>query len=162
MFFFALFFSGAGCWQGLAKLGFHHGRPVGSAAREARKQNVCPNMQMRDFDGGENVLEKYKKILADVENDNGPRKSTNAFSKLIEQASKLKTCQTDYDCNPGGRNYPLRCVNFLVSSFCVDSDDWTGGTGIRDVFRELAPEPIPVRIQDGYITNPGQPGWPGR
>ena len=62
-----------------------------------------------------------------------------------------QTCETDYDCNPGGRNWPLRCQSFVLAKFCIDpesTDDWFGGLGIQNP--ELAMVPIPVRPTDGY------------
>ena len=51
----------------------------------------------------------------------------------------------------GGYNFPLRCVDFVIARFCVDPDDWRGGgLGALAWDPSLAPEPIPVRIQDGF------------
>eukprot|EP00287_Rhodomonas_sp_CCMP768_P017175 CAMPEP_0202812388 /NCGR_PEP_ID=MMETSP1389-20130828/4049_1 /ASSEMBLY_ACC=CAM_ASM_000865 /TAXON_ID=302021 /ORGANISM="Rhodomonas sp., Strain CCMP768" /LENGTH=172 /DNA_ID=CAMNT_0049483771 /DNA_START=18 /DNA_END=536 /DNA_ORIENTATION=+ len=126
-------------------------------------KRTCPLRPAMKADGSDrNVIEEYREILKNLDETPPERRHSRAgtpnFLKSIAQkASKLKTCETDYDCNSGGRNYPLRCVNFVVANFCVDSDDWTGGTPIR----ELAPELIPVRVEDGYVVHPGQPGWPG-
>jgi len=64
-----------------------------------------------------------------------------------------KQCKEDYDCNPGGYNFPLICADFVIARFCVDPDDWRGG-GLGalawDENTELAREPIPVRVDDGY------------
>jgi hypothetical protein len=63
----------------------------------------------------------------------------------------LQTCETDYDCNPEGRNWPLRCQNFIVAKFCIDpesTDDWFGG--FRNQNPELVTVPIPVRRSDGF------------
>ena len=51
----------------------------------------------------------------------------------------------------GGYNFPLRCVDFVIVRVCVDPDDWNGGLGALSWDPSLAPEPIPVRPQDGYI-----------
>ena len=32
----------------------------------------------------------------------------------------------DYDCNEGGYNWPLRCVDFVFAKICVDTDDQSG------------------------------------
>mmetsp|Transcript_38020 Transcript_38020/g.79649 ORF Transcript_38020/g.79649 Transcript_38020/m.79649 type:complete len:275 (-) Transcript_38020:225-1049(-) len=74
----------------------------------------------------------------------GPR--LQAFLKKLP-----KQCKEDYDCNPGGYNFPLRCVDFVIARFCVDPDDWRGGgLGALAWDPSLAPEPIPVRIEDGF------------
>jgi len=64
-----------------------------------------------------------------------------------------KTCKNDYDCNPGGYNWPLRCVDVVVAKICIDPDDWKGGgLGALNVQpQDLATEPIPVRVEDGWI-----------
>jgi len=121
---------------------------------------------MTKTDSDRNIVEEYRQILKDVEanptaRSRGKQGSESWIKNMAQKASKVKTCETDYDCNSGGRNYPLRCVNFVFANFCVDSDDWTGGNGIKDYNTELAPELIPVRVEDGYIVHPGQPGWPG-
>mmetsp|Transcript_44298 Transcript_44298/g.110933 ORF Transcript_44298/g.110933 Transcript_44298/m.110933 type:complete len:445 (+) Transcript_44298:215-1549(+) len=66
-----------------------------------------------------------------------------------------KQCKEDYDCNPGGYNFPLICADFVVARFCIDPDDWSGG-GLGalawDETTELAKEPIPVRVDDGHLS----------
>ena len=67
-----------------------------------------------------------------------------------DKRGPFQTCETDHDCNPGGRNWPLVCKNFLVAKFCIDSestDDWSGGRRMED----LALVPIPVRTTDGFL-----------
>mmetsp|Transcript_62832 Transcript_62832/g.130633 ORF Transcript_62832/g.130633 Transcript_62832/m.130633 type:complete len:172 (-) Transcript_62832:263-778(-) len=129
-------------------------------SRNVAKCPLAPSMKVDSSDG--NVIEEYKKILKELDENPAKPQKNGWFKNIAQQATKLKTCETDYDCNPAGRNYPLRCVNFVVANFCVDSDDWTGGNGIREWTPQLAPEPIPVRIDDGYITQPGESGWPGQ
>jgi hypothetical protein len=94
----------------------------------------------------------------------GPR--LQAFMKKLP-----KQCKEDYDCNPGiarhgdgtaracrltigcagGYNFPLRCMDFIIARFCVDPDDWrNGGLGALAWDPSLAPEPIPVRVEDGF------------
>jgi hypothetical protein len=42
-------------------------------------------------------------------------------------------------------------VDFVIARFCVDPDDWRGGgLGALAWDPSLAPEPIPVRIEDGF------------
>mmetsp|Transcript_34332 Transcript_34332/g.55431 ORF Transcript_34332/g.55431 Transcript_34332/m.55431 type:complete len:127 (+) Transcript_34332:2-382(+) len=73
-----------------------------------------------------------------------------------EFAKKMKLpkqCKEDYDCNEGGYNWPLRCMDFVVAKICVDPDDSTGG-GLRASNydeRDLVQEPIPVRVEDGWL-----------
>lgn len=80
------------------------------------------------------------------------------FESLLPQDLKKKmpkTCQSDYDCNPGGYNFPLICADFIVARFCIDPDDWKGGgLGAHawdlDNMEQMIKEPIPVRPDDGY------------
>jgi hypothetical protein len=122
--------------------------------KRVRRISTSPlNLRLLSQKNGEeeNVLEKYKQILADI--DSKPvaaRKRVNIFSKMFESAKSVKTCETDYDCNPGGRSWPLRCVNVVFSKICVESDDdFGGGRGVM----EYALEAIPVRVEDGYYGN---------
>jgi len=70
-----------------------------------------------------------------------------------------KTCESDYDCNPGGYNFPLICADFVVARFCIDPDDWRGG-GLGALawdptnLEAMVKEPIPVRPEDGYGGGP--------
>ena len=109
-------------------------------------------LHLRAQESEENIVEKYRKILNDVDSKPAAaRKEATFFSKFF-QSAKVKTCETDYDCNPGGRNYPLRCVNYIFSKICVESDDdFSGGRGVM----EYAFEPIPVRVTDGYYGKGG-------
>lgn len=105
-----------------------------------------------------NVLDKYRKILRDA--DSGASKDEGNFLTKMMASAKIKACETDFDCNPGGRSWPLRCVDILVSKICMevdDSDDSFGGGRMM-----LAMEPIPVRIEDGYYdddTTTSGGGW---
>ena len=100
-------------------------------------------------------MEKYRRTLAELDSEPAQRtrKPPDFFAKMAEAVKSVKTCQTDYDCNPGGRNYPLKCVNVVFASICVESDDdFQGGMGIL----QSAFEPIPVRVDDGYYGNGAQ------
>jgi hypothetical protein len=80
-------------------------------------------------------------------------KGASAGSGRLGGGLKLpKQCKSDYDCNPGGYNFPLKCVDFIVTRLCVDNDDWKGGGlgALNWGLRDLIPEPIPVRIEDGW------------
>ncbi len=76
------------------------------------------------------------------------------FDKPKSQNKKSgpwQTCETDYDCNPEGRNWPLVCQSFVLAKFCIDpesTDDWFGGLKAQN--SNLAMVPIPVRRTDGY------------
>ena len=126
---------------------------AGFRGEKSMSKRLAPqSVQLRAQAGGEeNVVEKYRQILANIDGEAVPaRKSGNLFSKMLESAKGVKTCETDYDCNPGGRNWPLRCVNVVFSKICVESDDdMGGGRGIM----EYALETIPVRVEDGYYGN---------
>jgi len=103
-----------------------------------------------ESDAGDNLnlIESYRKILAEVESaPPKPRKQDSMFTKLLASA-KVTTCETDYDCNPGGRSWPRRCVSFVFSKICVDGDDDDFGGGGR--IASMAMEPISVRVEDGY------------
>lgn len=109
--------------------------------------------------GEENLVEKYRKLLNDVDSKpSGVRKPEgNFFSKMVDSAkAAVKTCETDYDCNPDGRNWPLRCVRGLFSKICIESDDDIGGG--RGVMA-YALEPIPVRVEDGYYGKGAGPNY---
>jgi len=100
---------------------------------------------------GENVIEVYRKILAEVEIEDATAQSKidNDRSTLFGQvlrAANLKTCETDRDCVPG------RCINVILSKICVweENDDGPGGGGR---IASMAMEPIPVRIEDGYYDD---------
>mmetsp|Transcript_62668 Transcript_62668/g.91883 ORF Transcript_62668/g.91883 Transcript_62668/m.91883 type:complete len:216 (+) Transcript_62668:148-795(+) len=96
------------------------------------------------------VLDKYRKILRDADSEAATKDEGNFFAKMMASA-KIKACETDFDCNPGGRSWPLRCVDIVVSKICMevdDSDDSFGGGRMM-----LAMEPIPVRIEDGYYDD---------
>ena len=134
----------------------------GVSTRAVSRRVAAPEQLRAQASGGDdNVVEKYRQILADLDRtpDTG-KKQQNFFSKMVNSAkSAVKTCETDYDCNPGGRNWPLRCVNVVFSKICIESDDdFGGGRGIA----EVALEAIPVRVEDGYYgngvgrNNPGQ------
>jgi hypothetical protein len=129
------------------------GRFGGVHRVRATPVSISPrSLQLRAQAGGdENVVDKYRQILADMDSEPVPaRKGGNLFSRMLESAKGLKTCETDYDCNPGGRNWPLRCVDVVFSKICVESDDDIGGgRGIM----EYALEAIPVRVEDGYYGN---------
>ena len=51
-------------------------------------------------------------------------------------------------------SWPLRCVDFVFAKICVDTDDQSGGGlgalnwGVGD----LVQEPIPVRVEDGWLN----------
>jgi len=125
-------------------------------ARAIARRGAATPLQLRAQAGEENVIEKYRQILNDVDSKPVTRKEQpNLFSKMVANAkSAIKTCETDYDCNPGGRSWPLRCVNVLFSKICIEQDDDIGGgRGIS----QMAMEPIPVRVEDGYYGN-GVPG----
>jgi hypothetical protein len=127
----------------------------GVSSRAVSRHVAAPLVHLRAKNGGEdNVVEKYRQILADIDSDSTPvaaKKQPNFFSKMVESAKSVKTCETDYDCNPGGRNWPLRCVNVLFSKICIESDDDFGGG--RGVHAEAVLEAIPVRVEDGYYGN---------
>ena len=77
--------------------------------------------------------------------------------KELSKKFKLKlpkTCEQDYDCNEGGYNWPLRCVDFVFAKICVDPDDNIGGgLGANNWDeRDLVQEPIPVRVEDGWLN----------
>jgi len=121
---------------------------------------VAPAPLLRAQAGGEeNVVEKYRKILNDVDNKAaGARKPQgNFFSKMMQSAkSSMKTCETDYDCNADGRSWPLRCVKVLFSKICIEQDDdINGGRGVM----AYALEPIPVRVEDGYYGRGNGPNY---
>jgi len=145
------------------------GSGLNSAAAAGRRatcaSRACSGLKAQVGDGEANTLEEYKRRLKEVDALEGaPRAKRQApdegggglFGKLF--AKKAKGCQTDYDCNEGGRNWPLRCVDVIFTKVCVDKDDSQGGMGIQV---QAALVPIPVRVDDGYTTQPGQPGWPG-
>jgi len=150
-------FAGAGAPE--ARLAFMSPSGVGwmgtSNARKMSSRTTRPVLQslrLRAQAGGdENVVEKYRQILANMDSEPVPaRKTGNLFSRMLESAKGLKTCETDYDCNPGGRNWPLRCVDVVFSKICVESDDdMGGGRGVT----EYAMDAIPVRVEDGYYGN---------
>lgn len=122
-------------------------------AAVSRRSAPPATLQLRAQEGDENIVEKYRQILADVDSKPAVARKPegNLFSKMM-QSAKVKTCETDYDCNPGGRNYPLRCVNYIFSKICVESDDdFSGGRGVL----QYAFEPIPVRVSDGYYGRGG-------
>lgn len=114
--------------------------------------------------GEENILEDYKRRLKEVEQmDSLPRarrQEKGLLGKVAASIKKFKSCETDYDCNEDGKNWPLRCVDVILTKVCVDQDDRGGGLGVRNWNPEAATVPIPVRVDDGYTTQPGQPGWP--
>eukprot|EP00960_Hanusia_phi_P031212 749148-Hanusia_phi.AAC.2 len=58
----------------------------------------------------------------------------------------------DYDCNPGGYNFPLRCVDFIIARFCVDPDDWRGGQSLLP-----PPPPPPPRPRPRPRPRPPRP-----
>ena len=106
---------------------------------------------------------RYRQILADVDVETLPeaeraehRSERGVFAKMLS-AANLKTCKTDYDCNPGGRNWPLRCVDVFVSKICMGSDDGggDGGGGGGGRIASLSMVPIPVLAEDGYFDDDG-------
>ena len=137
-------------------LGFAAAPPTrvlsGGVSSRAVSRHVAAPLHLRAKAGEDNVVERYRQILADL--DSTPvagKKQQNFFSKMVESAKSVKTCETDYDCNPGGRNWPLRCVNVVFSKICIESDDDFGGG--RGVHAEAVLETIPVRVEDGYYGN---------
>ena len=152
-------FAGAGVQSGHA-MGFAtapFGVVRGSRERATASRRVLGPVGLRAQAAGEeeNLVEKYRRTLAELDSEPAQRarKPPDFFAKMAEAAKSVKTCQTDYDCNPGGRNYPLKCVNVVFASICVESDDdFQGGMGIL----QSAFEPIPVRVDDGYYGNGAQ------
>jgi hypothetical protein len=65
-----------------------------------------------------------------------------------------KQCKTDYDCNEGGYNWPLICADFVFAKLCIDPDDnFGGGLGALNWGPgDLVAEPIPVRVEDGWLN----------
>ena len=114
-------------------------------------------------DENENLIVRYRQILADVDVETLPEAKRaehksergGVFAKMLS-AANLKTCKTDYDCNPGGRNWPLRCVDVFVSKICMGSDDGGGGGGGGGgSIASLSMLPIPVLAEDGYFDDDG-------
>jgi hypothetical protein len=103
------------------------------AAAEPGEGSGSGRVRSFESDAGDNLnlIESYRKILAEVESaPPKPRKQDSMFTKLLASA-KVTTCETDYDCNPGGRSWPRRCVSFVFSKICVDGDDDDFGGGGR-------------------------------
>jgi len=133
--------------------------PGTRTSRAMSSRSAQSPLQLRAQVGEENLVEKYRKLLNDV--DSKPmevsKPQANFFSKMIDSAkAAAKTCETDYDCNPDGRNWPLRCVRGLFSNTCIESDDdINGGRGVM----AYAMEPIPVRVEDGYYGKGAGPNY---
>ena len=74
--------------------------------------------------------------------------------ELAKKFKLPKQCKEDYDCNEGGYNWPLRCVDFVFTKICVDPDDNIGGGlgALNWDERDLVQEPIPVRVEDGWLN----------
>jgi len=105
------------------------GSGLNSAAAAGRRatcaSRACSGLKAQVGDGEANTLEEYKRRLKEVDALEGaPRAKRQApdegggglFGKLF--AKKAKGCQTDYDCNEGGRNWPLRCVDVIFTKVC--------------------------------------------
>jgi len=80
--------------------------------------------------------------------------STFGGKALAKKFKLPKQCEQDYDCNEGGYNWPLRCVDFVFTKICVDPDDNIGGGlgALNWDERDLVQEPIPVRVEDGWLN----------
>ena len=74
--------------------------------------------------------------------------------QLTKQLKLPKQCKTDYDCNEGGYNWPLICADFVFAKLCIDPDDtFGGGLGANNWSeQDLVQEPIPVRVEDGWLN----------
>jgi len=68
-----------------------------------------------------------------------------------------KICKSDYDCNPGGYNFPLICADFVITRICIDPDDWKGGGLGQSAWdaEDLVKQTIPVKVNDGYTGGNG-------
>jgi len=73
---------------------------------------------------------------------------TSTSSTVLAAASLMpglpQTCENDFDCNGGNANFPLQCLDLVVTKICIDPSDFQPGGTSRDV----AYVPLPVRIDD--------------
>jgi len=75
--------------------------------------------------------------------------SRSSASRSVLAAASLmpglpQTCENDFDCNGGNANFPLQCLDVVVTKICVDPSDFQPGSTPQD----LAYVPLPVRVED--------------
>jgi len=115
-------------------------------------RNLAQKSSMRMKAPGETLASSGDSQEAGI----GQAMLTRLGGKEFAKKMKLpKQCKEDYDCNEGGYNWPLRCMDFVFAKICVDPDDSPGGGlgALNWDERDLVPEPIPVRVEDGWLNH---------
>ena len=128
------------------------GRPLSRRTREVSVVMRLGEPSSKEGTDSENLIEKYRNILADIETTPAPQRVTGSGASTllgsILSAANFKTCETDIDCLLGER-----CFDLLISKICVADDGGDDGPGGGGRIASMAMEPIPVRIEDGYYDD---------